>query len=83
MSFVDEILETLRHSKLSEWKALRDALPTRFDNVLEAAAKLLEPEAQSISLPSATIKTEADLKEWLGEAEKRIRAKLKDGPVIV
>lgn len=79
----DEILETLRHSKLSEWKALRDALPTRFDNALEAAAKLLEPEAQPVSLPSATLKSEQDLKEWLLAVEKRIREKLKKGPVIV
>jgi hypothetical protein len=79
----DEIVETLRQSKLSEWKALRDAIPTRFDNALEAAAKALEPEAVAVSLPSATIRNEDELKGWLKEVEHRIRAKLKDRPVIV
>jgi len=44
---------------------------------------LLEPQAQLVSLPSGTIKTEDDLKHLLTTAEQRIREKLKDGPVIV
>jgi hypothetical protein len=79
----EEVLDTLRQTKLSELKAVCDALPTRFNSALAAAAKLLEPEAQTVSLPGGTIKTEADLKAWLAEAEQRIRAKLKDGPVIL
>src|SRR4051812_29936622 len=53
------------------------------NNALASAAKLLEPRAQSVSLPSGTIKNEDDLKTWLDDAEERIRDKLKDGPVIV
>jgi hypothetical protein len=79
----EEILDTLRQTKLSELKALSDALPTRFGKVLNAAAKLLEPKAQHVSLPGATIKNDAELSTWLTSAEETIRAKLKDGPVIV
>src|SRR5262249_51255494 len=78
----DEVLDTLRHTKLSELRAIGDALPTRFGNVAAAASKLLEPKAQYISLPGGTIKNEDDLKAWLRAAEDRIRAGLKDGPVI-
>ena len=79
----EEILTTLRQTKLSELKALGDALPTRFGKALNAAAKLLEPKAQPVALPGGTIKNEDDLKVWLASAEERIREKLKEGPVIL
>ena len=69
--------------KLSELRAIGDALPTRFSNALAAAAKLLEPKAQHLKLSGGTIRDEADLKSWLEDAEGQIRAKLKDGPVIL
>ncbi len=79
----EEVLDTLRQTKLSELRAIGDALPTRFNNAAAAAAKLLEPKAQSVSLPSGTIKNEDELKSWLAAVEDCVRKKLKDGPVIV
>lgn len=79
----EEVLDTLRHTKLSELRAISDALPTRFSNAATAAAKLLEPKAQHVTLPGGTIKNDDDLRSWLAEAEDCIRKKLKDGPVIV
>ena len=79
----EEVLDTLRHTKLSELRAICDALPTRFSNAAAAAAKLLEPKAQHVALPSGTIKNEDELKAWLKAAEDRIRTELKDGPVIL
>jgi hypothetical protein len=79
----EEVLDTLRHTKLSELSAIRDAFPTRFNNAAAAAAKLLEPKAQHVSLPSGTIKNEDDLRLRLTAAGYKIRDKLKDGPVIV
>lgn len=79
----EEILETLRHTKLSELRAMSDALPTRFQNAAAAAARLLEPKAQYISLPGGTIQNEADLQAWLDDVKGRVLAKLKDGPVIL
>ncbi len=79
----EEVLGTLNTTKLKEWSNLCDALPTRFANALAAAAKLLEPKARPIKLPSGTITGDDDLKAWLGAAEQYIREKLKDGPVII
>ncbi len=79
----EEVLATLGQTKLSELKAVCDALPTRFGSALAAAAKLLEPKAQSVALPGGTIKTEAELAAWLEQSARLIRAKLKDGPVIL
>ncbi len=79
----DEVLKTLATRKLKEWSNFCDALPTRFANALAAAAKLLEPTAQTVKLPGGTIKDDDDLKAWLMIAEQRIREKLEFGPVIL
>lgn len=79
----EEVLCTLNATKLKEWSNLCDALATRFANALTAAAKLLEPKAQYVKLPSTTIKDETELKPWLTSTEQLLREKLKDGPVIL
>lgn len=79
----EEVLATLQNTKVRELQAICDALTTRFSNALSSAAKLLEPKAQSVSLPSGTIKNDDDLIIWLTTVEETIREKLKDGPVIV
>ena len=79
----EEVLDTLRHTKLTELRAISDALSARFSNAAASATKLLEPKAQHVSLPGGTIKNEDDLKSWLTNAEARIREKLKDGSVIL
>ena len=50
---------------------------------MEAAAKLLEPKATRVSLPSATVTDEAELEAWLGKVRTEVVTKLKDGPVIL
>jgi len=79
----EDILDTLRQTRLSELKALCDALPTRFSKALAVAAKLLEPQAQHVSLPGGTIKNDDDLQSWLETVEAKIREKLKEGPVFL
>jgi hypothetical protein len=79
----EEVLATLHQMRVSELRALCDALPTRFSNALGAAVKEQEPEAQQVYLPTATIRNEEDLLQWLAAVETEIRANLKKGPVIV
>ncbi len=83
MGTTEEVLRSLSNHTLSELWAIRDALPTRFNNALAAAAKRLEPKAQEVKLPGGTIKDEDDLQSWLASAEEAIREKLDDGPVIL
>jgi len=78
-----DILTALRSSSLSERHNLWDAIPQRFTKALEEAAQLLEPTAVRITLPSTTIKNEAELDSWLDDAREQIAEKLKDGPVIL
>ena len=78
-----EVLKTLQAMKLSAWNDLCDALPTRFTQALQAAAKLLEPTIQPFKIPSATITSEDDLTSWLSTTAKQIREKLQHGPVML
>jgi hypothetical protein len=78
-----ELLTSLAEISLESWATRRDALPQRFAKALEEAARLIEPKAVRVSLPSATIRTEGDLRVWLGEVEAKLRAQLDRGPVIV
>ncbi|WP_436637658.1 BREX system P-loop protein BrxC [Microbaculum sp. FT89] len=76
------IAEALSQHGLSEWENMAKALPTRIDDALVAAAAVLVPEARTVSLPGAMVKSEADLDEWLAKVRARIAEALAEGPVI-
>lgn len=79
----DELLSALQSADLAAWKTQIDAIPTRVSAALAAAIAEAEPKAKRVSLPPATIKNEAELKDWLSKAEAAIKATMKDGPAIV
>jgi hypothetical protein len=77
------LLKTLSATPLPVWKTKTDALAQQFSNAALAAARLLEPKAQSLKLTKATFHTESDADAWWDENRKQIIKKLKDGPVII
>lgn len=79
----DEILTALRTRSLTDRRNLLDAVPQRFARALEEASKLATPEAVRVSLPSATIKTTAELDLWLADVRQQVEEELKNGPVIL
>jgi hypothetical protein len=79
----DQLATELRRCPLSRWSEIAQALPTRFAKARADAARALQPKAQSIALPTATINNKEELTVWLTAAEKAITAKLAHGPVIV
>jgi len=79
----EEILESLEEVSLEDWATRHDALSQRFQNALTEAAKLLEPEAVRVDLPSATLHNEEELRDWIQGVEKRLREELKKGPIII
>ncbi len=78
-----ELLIALRSSSLSERRNLLDAIPQRFTRALEEATRLLEPKAVRVTLPSVTIKSDAELDAWLDDVREQIAEQLKNGPVIL
>lgn len=79
----EAILATLDSISLSALKDRIAAMPGRFTALLIAAAELMEPKAQFITLPSRTIKNSDDLDTWIEDVKKAIQKALKDGPVIL
>jgi hypothetical protein len=79
----EEVLAAMRASSLSERRNLLDAVPQRFARALEEAARMVEPKAVRMLLPSATLRSQADLEQWLENARQQIGEKLKEGPVII
>lgn len=77
------ILTTLACCPLGPFRDRIAAMPSRFDQVLLGAAKLLEPSVQQVLLPSRTLKTEEDIDAWLDETGRLLKSKLGDGPVMV
>lgn len=76
-----ELVESLNSTNLEMWQANCDALPQRFQKALREAAKLIEPKVVYVTLPSATIRSDAELKTWLEKVEQQITDALKQGPV--
>jgi len=79
----DDILATLSAAPLDTRRTAVEALSHRAAKAMEAAAKLLEPKAERVYLPSASIKNEAELDAWLAAVRDEVVEKLKDGPVIL
>lgn len=78
-----DLTRSLEQISLTAWKTRTDALPQQFARVAMAAATLLEPKTQQVHLRSSTLKTDEDVKAWLGNTEKDLLAKLKDGPIVI
>jgi hypothetical protein len=77
------LMGELSARSLAAWATAADALPERFRQVALAAARLLEPKTQRVSLTSGTLKTPEDVTAWLGETEAQLLDKIKKGPVVV
>jgi hypothetical protein len=77
------ILQTLDTIGLQQLFDRIAAMPSRFERVLFGAAKMMEPEAHEVDLPSRTLKTEADVDAWLTESRAMLLNRIRKGPVIV
>ena len=77
----EKVLRTLEKFPLSMLIDRVAAMPSRFDNVLEEAAILLEPEVKFVKVPRRTLKTENDIDEWIKEVKNQLIAALDNGPV--
>ena len=80
-----KVLASLDAMPLSTWTDRIAALPARFAKVRLAAAKLMEPQAVYVNVPSCTLKTPAEIREWVQDLEKTLLRELEtsEGPVVV
>ena len=79
----EEILAALRASTMAARRNFLDAVPQRFSRALDESSRLLEPKAQRVVLPTATIHNTIELDAWLASARHQVEEKLKEGPVML
>ncbi len=78
-----DIVQTLQQYTVSALADRVAALPARFDQVLQDAAKTLEPKAHFVSLPVGTLRTNEEIDKWLEDARIKLKDALQDGPIII
>lgn len=64
--------------------ALKDkvaALKSKYDAILLAAAKELEPKLQHFSYPYRVLKTEAEIDAWIAEVSAKMKEMIENGPI--
>lgn len=74
------------HLNRKSMKASRteiDAIPGRVQQAIERAAKILEPKVQTISLERATLRSAAEVNDWLERQKTRLVEAVKQGPVLI
>ncbi len=78
------LLDSLDDTALSEWESLAFSVPERSSRALQEAARELEPTAVRVRPPSANLKTEADVDEYLEALRSKIIGHIEAGrPVIL
>jgi len=83
VSTTEDVRKTLSAISLSAFADQVEALDGRFAKVLLASAEMMEPDLQSFRVPRHTLKSEADIEDWLEEVRKQLCARVKDGPIII
>jgi hypothetical protein len=79
-----ELLATLGSTPLKEWENKTAAIAERIKAALLEAARRLEPKAERVTLPSASLKTEADVDAYMTKVRAAIMAHIVEGrPVVI
>lgn len=80
----EQLLAALDATPLSEWTDKVMALPQRIANARQDAAKRLEPDAVTIRLPANTLRTVAEVDDYLAALRSELLRHVEAGrPVIV
>ncbi len=81
----EELRRSLDARSLRSWSDLADAVPQRTTRALAEAAALVEPTKQptTVVVRRGTLATEADVRTWLADHERRFLEAVRTGPVIV
>jgi hypothetical protein len=79
-----ELLSTLDSTSLKEWENKTAAISEKIKDALLEAARRLEPRAERVTLPSASLKTEADVDAYMVKVRASIMVHIAEGrPVVI
>jgi hypothetical protein len=77
------LLQALDATPLNAWEDQITLVPSRCDRARHRAAKQLEPESVTVSLPPATLKSPADLQTYLDDLRERVQPHLAAGRTVI
>lgn len=83
VSSTSDVLATLDRCSLSMFADRVDAIPGRFDRVMDSAAEMCEPKVQFVSVSRRIMKTDAEIDAWAEEVTEQLKEALTVGPVSV
>jgi hypothetical protein len=78
-----ELLKALDTTPLSAWAERRQAIPAKVAAARAAAAKKLEPKSVTVTVPAATLRTEAEVDTYLAEVRERLLQHVANGETII
>jgi hypothetical protein len=76
-----DIIATLSRVSVSSLRDRVVAMPSRFQQAQQDAAKLMEPQVTFVSLPRRTLKTPDDVSQWVSDVQQQLLHALQKGPV--
>ncbi|MCC6156024.1 MAG: BREX system P-loop protein BrxC, partial [Candidatus Hydrogenedentes bacterium] len=79
----EDLSKDLMSSILPARRAAIDAIPGRVSQALQRAAKLVEPQVQTVRVDRITLRTEEDVDGWCKKQKHRIIEALTKGPVLI
>src|SRR5690606_26919335 len=77
------LVSHLNAHPLSATRTEIDAVPGRLQQVIEQAAKLLEPKVQPVSLERATLRSAEEVEAWLERTKAQLLEAVQHGPILV
>jgi hypothetical protein len=78
----EKLLQALDATPLSAWSDRIGVVAARRDQARQRAAKLLMPESVTVTLPSSTIKTTAELDLYLDQVRAQVEPHLDSGKTV-
>lgn len=78
-----KLLEVLDANSLSAWRDRIGLVSSRREQARQRAAKLLEPESVTVATPSATIKTEKDLDDYVEKVRALVHPSLASNKTVI
>ena len=77
------LLNSLNKTSLDAWQTKISALGSQFDNALSQAVILLEPKAESFSVPRKTLSSQAEIDNYVDELKAKLTEVLKNAKSII
>lgn len=79
----DAVLKAVQQRPLASWDAVLDAVPARAAKALEAAVRLTAPQAGTVIVPTATLRSAEDVETYLADLRSNLTEALSEHDTVM